>query len=218
LTGIWLGIDTASALGGVALLRNGELVMESILPVTSFHSEKLLPAVSVILQATETSGPDLAGIGVSIGPGSYTGLRIGVATSMGLAAGWGVPVKGISTLRVIASCLPEGPVLSCMKARKGEVFAGAFESPDPLSPEIIPQGLYSAGALEELISGEGYLACGNGRSEISSSKLRWASSLMDHSRPSLTAACACALAALNGFDSTLEPLYLRGFNQRIVTE
>jgi tRNA threonylcarbamoyladenosine biosynthesis protein TsaB len=215
LTGNWLGIDTASVLGGVALLCNGELVMESILPVKSFHSEKLLPAVRALMESAEIGGEDLSGIGVSVGPGSYTGLRIGVATALGLSAGWKVPLKGISTLRIIASSLPEGHVLSCIRARTGEVFAGAFESPDPLSPEIIPQALYSSGTLQEIISEKEFYAAGSGRTEIHSANLRWTTPLLDNSRPSLAAACASASAAQNGFDETIEPLYLRGFNQRI---
>lgn len=214
MTGYWLGIDTASILGGAALLHNGEIVMESILPVKSFHSEKLLPAVSALMESAGIRGEDLSGIGVSIGPGSYTGLRIGVATALGLSAGWEVPLKGISTLRTIASALPEGRVLTCMRARAGEVFAGAFESPDPLSPEIIPQALYSSEAIEEMISGQEFYSAGSGRTEISAANLRWTSPLLDNSRPSLAAACACACAAHNGFDETVEPLYLRGFNQK----
>lgn len=216
MTGTWLGIETTSNLGGVALVENGDILIESILPVRAFHSEKLLPAVSEIMESSGVTGSDLAGIGVSIGPGSYTGLRIGTATALGLSAGWGVPVKGISTLRVIASLLPEGPVLCCIRARAGELFAGAFASPDPVSRELIQQGLYSSEEIHRLTAGKEYAAAGSGRTELRSAPgIRWASALLDAPRPSSVAVCASAAAGSEGFDGNLEPLYLRGFNQRI---
>ncbi len=215
MSGIWLGIDTSSSMGGVALLKDDVLQTEFILPVTGFHSEKIIPAVSKVLKESGVEGKDLSGIGVSLGPGSYTGLRIGLSTVLGLAAGWKVPVKGVSTLRVIAASLPEGPALACIKARKGEVFAGVFASPDPSSLEIIPQSLYSAEEFEKLVSNNDYSAAGSGRSEICCSELRWAHPIVDHARSSLVAVCACSLSMKDGFDETIEPLYLREFNQRI---
>jgi len=216
LTGTWLGIDTTSTLGGVALVKDGELLIESILPVKAFHSEKLLPAVSELMDSSGMRGGDLTGIGVSRGPGSYTGLRIGTATALGLSAGWGVPVKGVSTLRVISSLLPSGAVLCCIRARANELFAGAFSSPDPLSSEIITQGLYSSEDLLRLLAGKEYTAAGSGRTELhSAANIRWASPLLDNPRPSSAALCAAALAEEEGFDGNLEPLYLRGFNEKI---
>lgn len=216
MTGTWLGIDTSSILGGVALVKNGELIMESILPVRAFHSEKLLPAVSELMESSGIKGEDLNGIGISQGPGSYTGLRIGIATALGLSAGWGVPVKGVSTLRVISNLLPGGPVLCCIRARACELFAGAFSSPDPSSAEIIHQGLYSSAELQKLIAGSEYYAAGSGRTELPpSGSIRWASPFLDNPRPSSAAFCAASLAEEEGFDKELEPLYLRGFNERI---
>lgn len=217
MTGIWLGIDTTSKTGGVALLRDGELIAESILPVMAFHSEKLLPAVSRLLDSSGISGCEMAGIGVSAGPGSYTGLRIGAATAMGLSAGWKVPMKGVSSLRVLAASVPHGrPVLSCIRARQGEVFAGVFQSPDPLSVEMVASGIYSTGELLELLNGD-YTAVGSGRREMircEKMNLHWAPEILDHPRPAIAALCASADAAAHGFDKNIDPLYLREFNQR----
>lgn len=217
MSGIWLGIDTTSSTGGVALLDDGRLLSEFVLPVNGFHSEKILPAVERILEQPGIDGRDLSGIGVSLGPGSYTGLRIGLSTVLGLSAGWKVPVKGVSTLRVIAASLPGGHVFACIRARNGEVFAGAFSSPDPLSDEIIPQSLYSAEVLEKSISDGVFAAAGSGRSEVSCPGLVWANPLMDNPRSSFVALCASSLADRYGFDSEIEPLYLREFNQRVVS-
>ncbi len=217
MTGTWLGIDTTSSTGGVALVKDGMLLMESILPVRALHSEKLLPAISRLMDSSEISGGELSGIAVSAGPGSYTGLRIGIATAMGLAAGWGVPVKGVSTLRIIVSSLPEDAVLACVRARKGEVFAGGFQSPSPLSRELIPQGIYSAGKLAELLKGKRFLAAGTGRQELPEIPgVLWTNTLLDCPRPSLTAFCGAVIAGEAGFDRAVEPLYLRDFNQGIM--
>jgi tRNA threonylcarbamoyladenosine biosynthesis protein TsaB len=105
-TGAWLGIETTSAGGGVAVVSDGELLAETFLPVDVVHSEKVLPAVSELFTITGTDPVEMAGIGVSLGPGSYTGLRIGIATALGLAAGLGVPLKGVGTLRVLARIQP----------------------------------------------------------------------------------------------------------------
>ncbi len=216
MSGIWLGIDTTSSTGGVALLDNGKLLSEFVLPVTGLHSEKILPAIERILKQSGIDGRDLSGIGVSLGPGSYTGLRIGLSTVLGLSAGWEVPVKGVSTLRVLAASLAGGSVFACIRARKAEVFAGAFSSPNPLSDEIIPQSLYSAEALERIVSDRVFAAVGSGRSEVSCEGLVWANPLLDTPGSSFVAVCASSLADKYGFDSTIEPLYLREFNQRIV--
>lgn len=216
MTGTWLGIDTSASPGGVALVADGMLLMESILPVLSLHSEKLLPAVSQLMNSLDIRGEELSGIAISAGPGSYTGLRIGIATAMGLAAGWGVPIKGVSTLRVIVSSLPEDAVLGCVRARKGEIFAGGFQSPSPLSHELIPQGLYSTEELAELLQGKRFLAAGTGRQELPEIPgVLWANPLLDCPRPSLTAFCGAVIAGETGFDTTVEPRYLRDFNQRI---
>lgn len=215
MSGIWLGIETTAELGGAALTGPDGILAETMLPVRAYHSEKLLPAIAAMLSEAGTGKGELAGIGVSIGPGSYTGLRIGTATALGLSAGWGVPLKGVSTLRVLASQLPAGPVLACIRARKGEVFAGVFDTQDPLSDELIPQGLYRADDLAGMVTGMKLNAAGSGRTELPVSvDLNWVLPLQDRPRPSSAAFCASVLAGAKGFDNELEPLYLRGFNEK----
>ena len=218
MSGIWLGIDTTTSLGSVALTSKENLISEIVLPVTGFHSEKLLPAIEQLLDRAKLPGEELAGIAVSLGPGSYTGLRIGLASATGLSDGWGVPLKGVSTLRVLAATLPKAPALSCIRARNKELFAGAFNSSDPFSEEIINQSLYSAEELEEKIRKTNitFSAIGSGRTEIDVTGLNWVSPVLDYPRASIVAECAMMIAEKSGFDSDIEPLYLREFNQRIL--
>jgi tRNA threonylcarbamoyladenosine biosynthesis protein TsaB len=216
-TDAWLGIETTARGGGVAVVSGEKLLAEFFHKVDAVHSEELIPAVSQALEAAELDPYSLAGIGVSLGPGSYTGLRIGVSSATGLSAGWSVPLKGVGTLRVLAAAaLSDEPLLVCIKARKEEVFAAIFRSSNVHSEEIIPPGVYRVSSLEErLASGlEGIAALGNGRSELKCASVRWLPQTLDSPRAFYVALLAAELARSEGYDSELEPLYMREFNQK----
>ena len=216
MTGVWLGIETTSAEGGVALVEDGGTLAEIMLSVRATHSEKVLPAVAGIFRATGVDPRDLAGIGVSLGPGSYTGLRIGIATASGLSAGLGVSVKGVDTLRVVASATGSSkPVLSCIRARKGEVFAAVYASGGALAEELVRPGVYAVRALLRILDEglTGVLAAGSGRSELPDAPVRWLAPEHDGPRPSVVARLASEAASAEGYDPVLVPRYLREWNQ-----
>lgn len=217
MTGVWLGIETTTSTGGVALVRDGKPVAEEYLPVIATHSEKVLPCISDLLKKTEISREEISGIAVSSGPGSYTGLRIGIATAIGLSAGWEKGMKGVATLRVLSSSVTSKcPVLACIRARQSEVYAALYENSSPDSGVLIPPAVYSVSALEkELSSGCELIAVGSGRSELSlPDSVLWAPSLWDIPRPSLVALIGCIRAETEGCDNKITPVYLRGFNEK----
>lgn len=216
-TDAWLGIETTARGGGVAVVSGEKLLTEIFHQVDAVHSEELIPAVSQALKAAELDPRSLAGIGVSLGPGSYTGLRIGVSSATGLSAGWSIPLKGVGTLRVLAAAaLSDEPVLVCIRARREEVFAAVFRSSNVHSEEIISPGVYTVSSLEKrLTSGlEGIVALGNGRSELNDVPIRWLPQTLDSPRAFYVALLAAELVRSEGFDSELEPLYMREFNQK----
>jgi len=216
-TDAWLGIETTARGGGVAVVSGEKLLTEIFHQVDTVHSEELIPAVSQALKAAELDPRNLAGIGVSLGPGSYTGLRIGVSSATGLSAGWSIPLKGVGTLRVLAAAaLSDEPVLVCIRARREEVFAAVFRSSNVHSEEIISPGVYTVSSLEKrLTSGlEGIAALGNGRSELNDVPVRWLPQTLDSPRAFYVALLAAELVRSEGFDSELEPLYMREFNQK----
>ncbi len=216
-TDAWLGIETTARGGGVAIVSGEKLLTEFFPQVDTVHSEELIPAVSQALKAAELDPCSLTGIGVSLGPGSYTGLRIGVSSATGLSAGWSIPLKGVGTLRVLAAAaLSDEPVLVCIRARKEEVFAAVFRSSSVHSEEIIVPGVYRVTSLvERLTSGlEGITALGNGRSELNGAPVRWLPQTLDGPRAFYVALLAAELARSEGYDSELEPLYMREFNQK----
>ena len=219
--GLWLGIETSGRGGGVALVRDGGVVVEHLLPVVADTSEKVLPAVRDAMESADASPGDLEGIGVSMGPGSYTGLRIGVATALGLSRGWGVGVAGVPTLEVLAAGTGlRGTVLTAVEARRGEVFASAYRvAPGPRPEELFPAAAYTAGAVREWAErARPAAAVGTGRRQLGELGGVWVRAILDSPRPAAVAALARDRAGRGGFDDHLEPLYLRGFMGRALSE
>jgi len=162
-----LALETATRAGGVALLEDGRVVGQSLLDIALTHSERLMAMVDRLLQDCRWSPADLGGLAVSIGPGSFTGLRVGAATAKGLALALGLPVAPVPTLDALAANLPfaDAPVCPLLDARKGEVYAALYRSRGSVMER---QGTYLAlspqAAAERLdppviVLGDGVPAC-----------------------------------------------------------
>ncbi len=217
MKGVWLGIETTTATGGVAVMKNGILLAEECFPIRATHSEKVLPGIAGLLMQVDVGQEEIAGIAVSSGPGSYTGLRIGIATAYGLSAGWGIGAIGVETLRVLAvSVTAECPVLSCISARNNEVFAAVYENSSFEAGEIVPPGIYTSSAIEKRISKLGkVIAVGSGKDLLSfPESVRITEPLWDTPRPSVVALLGSFKAESYGFDEQPTPVYLRGFNEK----
>jgi tRNA threonylcarbamoyladenosine biosynthesis protein TsaB len=124
-----LGIESSTTQGGVAIVGEDRVLYEAVLNVEVTHSERLLPAVDRALGEARISLEALGGIAVSIGPGSFTGLRIGLSTAKGLAYATGLPLVGVPTLEAMAWTLPAARWQICpvLDARKQEVYAALFQ-------------------------------------------------------------------------------------------
>ncbi len=124
-----LAIDSSSLTGSVALCHGDRLVAETLLNVRSTHSEKLLKQIDLLLQEANWTLAELDLLVAVTGPGSFTGLRIGVATVKGLAQVLDKPVVGISSLQMLAMNLPLCPLPICvfLDARKKEVYSQLFQ-------------------------------------------------------------------------------------------
>jgi tRNA threonylcarbamoyladenosine biosynthesis protein TsaB len=123
-----LGIDTSTSCGGVGLVDDERVISECLLNVSVTHSERLLATIEHLLKESGHSVEELDGWAVSLGPGSFTGLRIGVSTVKGLAFATQKPVAGVPTLDALASQVPPTPYLICpiLDARKGEVYTAFY--------------------------------------------------------------------------------------------
>jgi tRNA threonylcarbamoyl adenosine modification protein YeaZ len=133
-----LSLETATLTGSVALVDaflpeddsspKAQIIAEFLLNIQSTHSERLMPAIHNLLEETSLKIHDIQGIALGLGPGSFTGLRIGVSTVKGLAYALKIPVVGVSTLEALAANVPYRSSIICpvVDARKKEVYAALF--------------------------------------------------------------------------------------------
>ena len=124
-----LAIDSATPVAGVALWGDGRILREEYSDYKQTHSRDLMPMVDRILGSCRVDIEEISALGVSIGPGSFTGLRIGLATVKGLAMAANLPVVGISTLEMMAHNFAHNSALVCplLDARKNEVYTAFFD-------------------------------------------------------------------------------------------
>ena len=124
-----LGIDTSTPIGSVAVIDGDNLVAEHTLNIVQAHSSRLMPAIDGILKWSDITADTLDGCAVGIGPGSFTGIRIGVATIKSLCYALDKPIVGVSTLEAIAHNLRWTNSIICplLDARRSEVYGAIFQ-------------------------------------------------------------------------------------------
>lgn len=164
---ILLHIETATDVCSVALTQGTEVLGVKESADGNSHSKNLLPFIDSVLKETNHVQQDIQGVVVSIGPGSYTGLRIGVSTAKGMAYSLGIPVITVSTLESIAqgakqqagAC--ECDIVPMIDARRMEVFAARYDNNmnllDDVAAVIVDENAYS-----KLLREKEVLFCGNG--------------------------------------------------------
>lgn len=123
-----LGIDTSTPIGSVALINGENIIAEHTLNIVQAHSSRLMPAIDTVLKWGDITPDDLDGCAVGIGPGSFTGIRIGVATAKSLCYAVDKPIIGVSTLEAIASNLhwTDGLICPILDARRKEIYGAIF--------------------------------------------------------------------------------------------
>ncbi|MGQ9647569.1 MAG: tRNA (adenosine(37)-N6)-threonylcarbamoyltransferase complex dimerization subunit type 1 TsaB [Thermodesulfobacteriota bacterium] len=136
-----LGIDTSTACGGIGLIHDERIISDYLLNVSVTHSERLLSGVDFVLRKAGYALEDLDGLAISLGPGSFTGVRIGVSTVKGLAFAVKKPVVGVSTLDVLASQVSPTPYLICpiIDAKKGETYSAFYRYEDLDRPKRLSE-------------------------------------------------------------------------------
>lgn len=125
-----LAIDTSTEYLGLAVARDGKVIARMHRKVPMMHSTLLAPAIKTLLGKARMRVKDLDGFCISVGPGSFTGLRIGVTTVKGLAYATGKPIAAVPTLDVIAENAARhvGAICPVLNARKGKVYAAIYRS------------------------------------------------------------------------------------------
>jgi len=162
-----LGFDTSTAASSACVLRaDGELFDVTPGPARlaerPAHASELLPAINDVMERADVTFAELDAIAVGLGPGTFTGLRIGVATARALAKANGLPLRGVSSLAALAAGMPAGARLPLIDAKRGEVYAALYENdaerwpPSALGIEALLERLNDA-APTPLAAGDGSL-------------------------------------------------------------
>lgn len=126
-----LGIDSSTITAGCALMDDsGKVIAEQFLNTKHTHSQTLLPMIESMLKCAGVAVSELDAAAVTVGPGSFTGLRIGVSTVKGMCYGAGIKCVPVSSLEAIAYNFPgiDGTIVCCMDARCGQVYNAIFRS------------------------------------------------------------------------------------------
>lgn len=213
-----VGFDTATADTAICAIRGGEVLYEATLGLAADgsprHSTALLAEVE---RAAEASGGwgQVGRIAVGRGPGSFVGIRIGLATALGLAASTGVPAAGVCGLDALGRAIAEqgdGAALAVLDARRGEVFAALYS---PGGKRLWEPLVAAPRALGERLSelSEPPRAAGSGairfRGELADRGVDIPDDADPVHRVSARHVCALAGAARHGDGDSLDPIYLR---------
>lgn len=123
-----LAIETSSLVSSVALLHDDTLRAELTIQARLTHSEQLMPHIADMLDKASVKKSQIDGVAVAVGPGSFTGLRIGLATAKGLSFAWNVPIVGVTTPVSLAWNFVgvSDRICTLIDAQKGNVYAGVY--------------------------------------------------------------------------------------------
>ena len=158
-----LAIESATPFGSVALVDRGAIVREALLPAGMQASATCLSAISGLFHPGGPSPRFVTCLAVSAGPGSFTGLRVGMAAAKGLCYGWGIPLVRVPTLAALASRFPaEGrTICPVLDARKKEVYAAFFRWEGGTLSRRSPDLAMPPGSLPDRVPEGEILFCGD---------------------------------------------------------
>ena len=214
-----LAVDTTTSRGSVALVEGDETLGELRLSTADDHSSHVLPAAAFLLEHLGRRVADVDGYVVAVGPGSFTGLRIGISTVQGLALAAGRPCLGISSLDALAAGIVGAAesLVAMVDAHRGEVYAALYDSAGALRGErmaITPMALLGQVPAEAAFVGDGALRY---RPEILASRPGALFPPHDlHLAQTLGRLAGPLFAAGQGVSpEALRPLYLRAADVRL---
>lgn len=135
---IVLAFDTALGACSAGVWKDGAVIASEILVMPQGHAEALMPMIERVLQTSQLTYADIDRIAVTVGPGSFTGLRVGIATARGLAMAMNKPSVGVTTTEALAAAAPENErsdaaglprrILAAIDSKRGDVFAQLFNT------------------------------------------------------------------------------------------
>ena len=151
-----LALESTAKAASCAVLRDGEVLASSWQATGLTHSRTLLPMAEDMLKNSELSLADMDALAVAAGPGSFTGIRIGVSAAKGLAFAASIPAVGVSTLAAMArnAAFADGLVVCAMDARRNQVYNALFEARDGRLTRLTPDRAVGLDELSEELRGD----------------------------------------------------------------
>lgn len=163
-----LALDTATAIGSVAVFAQDRLLGSQQIRRQASHARLLMPMVESLLGHLSLRPTDLTAVGVSAGPGSYTGLRVGVSTAKGLCYGLGLPLLSLSSLQGLADAQGElaqrleARIMPLLDARRMEVYGAPFDATGQSLGEIEARVVEGPETFATHLSAGRVIFCGDG--------------------------------------------------------
>lgn len=159
-----LNIDTALETAHVALVQDGHIIATAHRNEQKDHAAWLHPAINGLLESTDIILQQLDAVGVSIGPGSYTGLRVGLSSAKGFCFALDIPLITVGTLEIIAAAVQDKAkdlICPLIDARRMEVFTALYDK--SMTEQVSPHALVlESGCFSALLNNHAVLFCGNG--------------------------------------------------------
>lgn len=218
-----LGVETATAVCGAAVAIDQRVAGEAALEGENMHAERLIGQIDEALRGAGIALAAVDAIAVSIGPGSFTGLRIGVSVAKGLAYAASLPMIGVPTLTALAQhaavvdAMPEGTaILAALDARRDEVYCQLFELQRGAPAPAWEAAAMTVGALRRLVGEREVVVTGNATRKVMEEFSRTARA----ASPEASRCSAAAVALLGGAmmrtgatddAASLEPRYIKDF-------
>jgi len=204
---VLLALDTSLEACSVAVLAADRVTVRSE-PLARGHAERIMPMIGAVMAEAGVGYPDLGRIAVTIGPGSFTGVRVGVSVARGLALVLGVPAVGVATLAALAAdpATGEGVRVAAIDAKRGEVYVAVHEGTREIAP---PAALALAEAARAVPEGVPIVGSGAAGLDAAMAEIgRRAGPLLPLAAPAIKAVARLGAAAVPPFASPA-PLYLR---------
>ena len=226
-----LAFDVSTPVASVAVAEGEETLAEVFGPAEAKHGDILLSTIETALERARLTLARIDLIAVGIGPGSFTGVRVGLATAKGLALASGIPLRGVVSLRAMArgAARTRGLIAPMLDAYRNEVYWALYEPDDAgrLTEKLPPLNQTPEKTAERLraaADGNPVLLCGNGArkyqrqlAELLGEPARWAEPDLDAPRAAPLAQEARITFEQQGPSDlgALEPLYLRGSDAQL---
>ena len=220
-----LVIDTTGAEASVSVINEKKEVFSELSGDTMSHLQKLMPMTEDVLKKSGTGKDEITHVAAAVGPGSFTGIRIGMASAMILAQAWKLPMAAVSSLMCYTEAFPGESALICpmIDARHGQAFCAAFRitgeenaEPETVKEEKIRDGVEFAETVLREYGGEKIIFCGDGAEKYASAAAETSDLCTvqnpDPERHARAAALTALRLVMSGRTTSCEkirPVYLR---------